>query len=135
MFNVADYGAFGLPNLTTNQWANASLAVEKAIDAAAAAGGGTVYFKRGTYFLNTTVGFTVPWGVRLQGEGKELVELIFSETYSVSDSGPAKPYGAGSGPLAMFRGPETGTGAWAISDLTVYVDPTCSLSSSPLISS
>lgn len=122
VFKVSDFGPFGLPNLqNVSEWTNASVAIEKAIAAAGAAGGGTVFFERGTYFVNSTWGFDIPWGVKLAGEGKELVQLIFAETYSVSDAGPIKPNGPGSGALALFRGPEVDSGAWAISDLTVCV--------------
>jgi hypothetical protein len=106
VFKVTDYGPSGLPGCgprwskvecpvdpatgkqwaPQNYWANASVAIEKALAAAGAAGGGTVYFPRGTYFVNSSYGFEVPWGVKLQGEGRELVEIIFSETYGVSVS-------------------------------------------------
>ena len=51
-----------------------------------------------------------------------MVELIFTETYSVCalPSCTAKPFSAQSGALAYFRGPATGTGGWAVSDLTIY---------------
>jgi hypothetical protein len=120
-FNVLDFGPHGLPNMTTNTWVNASSSIAKALAAAEAAGGGTVFLARGTYFINSTWGFEIPWGVRLMGEGKELVELIFAETYGVSTTGPVKPDSPGSGAIALFRAPETGSGAWAISDLTAYV--------------
>lgn len=82
VFRVSDYGPHGLPdaNNATAPWINASVAIAKAIAAAGAAGGGTVFFERGTYFINSTWGFDIPWGVKLQGEGTELVELIFTET-------------------------------------------------------
>eukprot|EP00040_Diaphanoeca_grandis_P015116 m.76958 g.76958 ORF g.76958 m.76958 type:complete len:898 (-) comp24959_c0_seq1:84-2777(-) len=122
VFRVGDYGAYGLPPVSgVGEWVNASVAIQKAIDAAAAAGGGTVFFDRGTYFVNSSYGFTIPWGVRLQGEGKELVEIIFSQMWNVSDTGAVKPGSAASGALALFRGPEVGAGAWAVSNLTVYV--------------
>jgi hypothetical protein len=143
IFKVSDYGPYGLPgcgsefnnltcpinNATGKQyspdlyWTNASVAIEKALAAAGAAGGGTVYFPRGTYFVNSSHGFDVPWGVKLQGEGKDLVEIIFSETYGVcaEQSCPTKPGSPGSGALALFRGPDIGTGGWAVSDLTLYV--------------
>ena len=59
----------------------------------------------------------------MQGEGKDLVEIIFSETYGVcsKSSCKARPGGEGSGAIALFRGPETGNGAWSVADLTVYV--------------
>ena len=39
-------------------------------------------------FLNSTMyGFEIPWGVQLQGEGKDLVELIWDNVYDVSADG------------------------------------------------
>ena len=142
--NNAEHGACPLDPKTGRPvdpqlyWANASVAIEGALAAAGAAGGGTVYFPRGTYFVNSSYGFDVPWGVKLEGEGKGLVEIIFSETYSVCSSqcssstdacsssrwqctssrGPGSTF---SGAKALFRGPTTGSGGWAISDLTIYM--------------
>jgi hypothetical protein len=145
IFNVADFGPHGLPGCgpgwdpdmlcpmdpatgerfkPQNYWVNASMAIEKAIAAAGIAGGGTVYFPRGTYFVNSTHGFEIPWGVKLQGEGKDLVEIIFQEIYGVCSQATGcaiKPDGEGSGPRGYFRSPSTGTGGWAVSDLTIYV--------------
>ena len=143
VFDVTSYGPHGLPGCggsnaergacpldpktgravaSSLYWANASVAIAKALAAAGAAGGGTVYFPRGTYFVNSSYGFDVPWGVKLEGEGKGLVSLIFSETYGVSshssDRSPGSPF---SGATALFRGPTAGSGGWAISDLTVYM--------------
>ena len=83
--------------------------------AAKSAGGGVVYLPRGTYFVNSSYGFTIPWGVQLKGEGKELVEIVFSETYSVCSSPGcrAKPGSLASGAYALFRSPTTGGGGWA----------------------
>jgi hypothetical protein len=144
-FTVTEYGPHGLPGCGAGglnsqntcpldpstgkpvqsqlYWANASVAIEKALAAAKAAGGGIVYFPRGTYFVNSSYGFDVPWGVQLRGEGKDLVEIIFSETYGVCSQKTCavKPGSPKSGALALFRGPESGTGGWAVSDLTVYV--------------
>lgn len=159
VFDVTAYGPHGLPGCGGNgaerwacpldpltgkrvktqlYWANASVAIEKALAAAGAAGGGIVFFPRGTYFVNSSFGFDVPWGVKLEGEGKDLVQIIFSETYSVCSSqcssstdacsssrwqctnshGPGSPF---SGATALFRGPSTGSGGWAVSDLTMYM--------------
>jgi hypothetical protein len=60
-FNVQDHGASG--NGTTSD----SAAVQAAIDAAYAAGGGVVEFPAGTYLLTTQV--TVTTGVSLEGVG------------------------------------------------------------------
>ena len=60
----------------------------------------------------------------LKGEGKELVELIWDNIYDVSTDGstPCRPgQQPCSGAEALFRSPSTGSGAWTISDLTVYV--------------
>lgn len=159
VFNVTAFGPHGLPGCggknaehgacpldpssgkpvaSAMYWANATEPIAKALAAAGAAGGGTVFFPRGTYFINSSFGFDVPWGVKLEGEGKELVSLIFTETYSVcssqcsssTDACPSsrwqctssrRPGSPFSGATALFRGPTTGSGAWAVSDLTVYM--------------
>ncbi len=71
---MSDFGPHGLPTLLNSSdysptWTNASDAISKAMAAAEAAGGGTVLLPRGTYFINSTAGFTVPFGVKLKGEG------------------------------------------------------------------
>lgn len=61
--------------------------------------------------------------MELKGEGKELVELIWDNVYDVSSDGSTvcRPGQPCSGAEALFRSPSTGSGAWTISDLTVYV--------------
>jgi hypothetical protein len=71
VFNVKQYGAVG--NNATNDRA----AVQAAIDAASAAGGGVVYFPPGTYAITPSngVGLTVPSGVNLIGAGRRATQL------------------------------------------------------------
>lgn len=57
-------------------WANASVAIEKALAAAGEAGGGTVYFPRGTYFINSTFGFDVPWNVKLEVRAHDVPRFV-----------------------------------------------------------
>lgn len=69
--------ATGKPISTNFYWANASVAIEKALAAAGAAGGGTVYFPRGTYFVNSTFGFDVPWNVKLEVRAHD-IHMMFT---------------------------------------------------------
>ena len=65
IFNTADFGAVGDGKTLNTE------AIQKAIDAAAAAGGGRITFKPGIYvtgalFIKTNVDFHVPEGVTIQ---------------------------------------------------------------------
>ncbi|MGI4837479.1 MAG: glycosyl hydrolase family 28-related protein [Janthinobacterium lividum] len=65
VFNAADFGATG------NGSSDDTAALQKAINAAAAAGGGTVHLDAGTYILSATAGscLTLKSNVTLQGDG------------------------------------------------------------------
>jgi len=67
VFNVRDYDAVG-DNSTDD-----TAAIQDAIDAAEAAGGGTVFFPAGTYKLTDTVNLKA--NVRLQGAGRRVTYL------------------------------------------------------------
>ena len=62
----------GLPNCTTSDEALAT-----ALSQASSAGGGTIYFPRGTYYLHNPI--NVPPNTRLMGERTDLVSIYFSE--------------------------------------------------------
>ncbi len=68
VYNVKDYGAVG--NGTTNDTA----AIQAAMDAALAAGGGTVYFPAGTYRLTTTL--TLKSHIKYQGVSRNDSKLV-----------------------------------------------------------
>lgn len=67
--DVTDYGAIG--DGTTND----GPAIQTAIDAAVAAGGGVVYFPAGTY--KSTAKLTCGVGVHLKGDGYKVSKLLF----------------------------------------------------------
>lgn len=93
-FDVRAYGANGDGKFDSTR------AVRAAIDAAKAAGSGTVYFPRGRYLISDILG--IPPGVRLQGERIDLVNLVWPELESP--------------PLALIQG----TSRFSIEDLTIY---------------
>lgn len=93
-FDVRAYGAIGDGSF------NNTRAVRSALDAAAAAGGGTVFFPRGRYLLSD--GIVIPPGVRLKGERTDLVNLVWPDL-------PAPP-------AALI----SGRSDFAIEDLTIY---------------
>lgn len=62
------YNVKGAPYNADGDGTDDSTAIQAAIDAASTAGGGTVYFPKGTYGIGTTI--TVPSNIRLLGEGK-----------------------------------------------------------------
>jgi hypothetical protein len=81
--NVTDaaYGATG------NGVSNDTVAVQAAIDAVEAVGGGVVYFPRGTYLVSS---LTVPADVRLTGAGREATTITKSANgVLISLSGPS----------------------------------------------
>lgn len=92
IFNVKGYGAKG-DGVTDD-----SAAVQEAINAAGAAGGGTVYFPQGTYKVNSTIVIgngTGPSGnssyhfVRLQGAGRGIDSLLQPAATSIKWGGPS----------------------------------------------
>lgn len=71
IFNVKNYGAIG-DNSTNDQ-----AAIQSAITAAGAAGGGEVYFPPGTYAVTPVSGvcLTVPSNVRIVGDGRRVSQI------------------------------------------------------------
>lgn len=65
IFNVMDYGAVASSNIRQIPKDDSTDAFQQALDAAGAAGGGTVYIPAGVYRLNGSL--TVPTGVELRG--------------------------------------------------------------------
>lgn len=101
VYNVRDYGATG--NGTTDDTA----AIQDAINAAGAAGGGVVFLPPGTYLVSDTLEFYFP-GVFLRGAGMWNTKLTRSTDY---------------GDTIIFGGGQAGTGTLlsntGISDLTI----------------
>jgi len=72
MFNVQEYGARG-DGVTMDL-----PAISSSMKAAAAIGGGIVYFPRGRYLVSDTI--TIPPNVELRGEGRDLVNILWQES-------------------------------------------------------
>lgn len=76
VYNVTDYGAIG------NGIANDTTAIQNTIDAAQAAGGGTIYFPAGKYRIAGSLNAVgdpsnqLLWGVHFAGEGPYASEII-----------------------------------------------------------
>lgn len=79
VFNVKKYGAVG--DGSTND----ATAIQAAIDAAEAAGGGVVYFPESTYALTT--GLTTTEAVHLKGDGKQLSILKWTSAGGITHTG------------------------------------------------
>ena len=82
-----------------------------ALAAAGKAGGGTVFFPRGQYYLRGS--FEIPSNTYLKGEGQDLVALYWAEA-NLTDH-----------PTFLFRGASSPQGSrgpvrWGLSDLTIY---------------
>ena len=90
-------------------WAGArsSAAIDRALEAARAAGGGVVYLPRGQYFVDGPL--IVPEGTRLRGEGAALVAVYFRED------------GLLTSPRHGYIHSNNSAAAWAVEDLTLYV--------------
>jgi hypothetical protein len=72
VFDVTKYGA------TANDGMDATLAAQKALDAAEANGGGIVYFPRGRFQLNDPI--RIPRHVLLKGAGMKLTQIYWRDT-------------------------------------------------------
>lgn len=80
-FNVLDYGAdaTGATDTTT--------AIQAAITAANAAGGGTIVFPKGTYLVGTTTSLTLQSNISLLGEGSaSIIKLANNSSISASSA-------------------------------------------------
>jgi hypothetical protein len=87
--------------------------LQAALDAAAVAGGGTIQFGRGQFFLNGPI--AVPPNTRIVGEGMGLTGLYFSEASNTS-APPFYIY------LDETKLPSnTSTAAWGLEDLTIFI--------------
>ncbi|MHB1922519.1 MAG: glycosyl hydrolase family 28-related protein, partial [Chitinophagaceae bacterium] len=71
MFNVRDYGAKG------NGKSNDAPSINRAIDAAAASGGGTVYFPAGTYLSGS---IHLKSNITLYLDQGSIIQAIFDST-------------------------------------------------------
>lgn len=102
VFNVKDYGATG--NGTTDDTA----AIQAAMDAVKAAGGGTLWFPPGTYYMYTYV--VLCDNVTITGKGATIRKLSTSYSYVcfASFSGANQGYGSGANNVTChgltFRG-------------------------------
>lgn len=113
VFDVTHFGSHGrMPPPEGQPPIDASKSIRDAVSAAAAMGGGTVYFPRGQYFL---VGvFEIPDGVYLKGERQDLVSLFWYEQ-NITNHERAMFVGvqaAGAGPSDKVT--------WGMADLTLY---------------
>jgi hypothetical protein len=93
-YDVRAYGANGDGRFDNTR------AIKATIDAAKEAGGGTVYFPRGRYFVSGMI--SIPPGVKLRGERTDLVNLLWPDFESL--------------PAALIHG----TSRFSIEDLTIY---------------
>jgi hypothetical protein len=81
--------------------------VDAALAQARAAGGGTVFFPRGQYYIDGPI--VVPDNVQLVGEGQELVSIVFREDNPDTSPKPGYIYSD----LEATR--------WSVTNLTVYI--------------
>eukprot|EP00037_Helgoeca_nana_P001409 m.26704 g.26704 ORF g.26704 m.26704 type:complete len:622 (+) comp11832_c0_seq2:743-2608(+) len=85
---------------------DSSASLTAALEAAAKAGGGTVYFPRGQYFLRGS--FDVAANTYLKGEGQDLVALYWAEANVTNH------------PTYLFRGQSGSPAIWGLADLSIY---------------
>ena len=98
---------------------DATAGLSAALMAARSHGGGTIYFPRGTYFLEGS--FEIPTNTYLKGAGTSLVTLFWAEANSTHH------------PSVLFEGdPSAETITWGISDLTIYATAYAHLPSNQL---
>jgi hypothetical protein len=90
IYNVLDYGATG------NGTADDTTYLQAAIDAAEAAGGGLVYFPKGTYKI--TSGLTMTVAVSMAGQGSDFTNFIKYPTASLQN------------PISVIKWGTTGAG-------------------------
>jgi len=77
VFNVTDFGATGLPLGFKEGWHDDTAGIQKALDAAKAAGGGIVYLPAGNYFVTATL--VIPERTVLRGESRERSWIWFPD--------------------------------------------------------
>lgn len=108
--SMTEFGPTG-PMPISQRRVDATAGLARALEAAAANGGGTVFFPRGQYWVSGS--FSIPDNVYLKGEGETLVSLYWQEANTsrfteqlFTGATPAHP---------------NGTVTWGLSDLTIYV--------------
>jgi hypothetical protein len=75
VFNVKDFGATGYAVDNEAGWNDDAPAIQKALDAAGANGGGIVYFPAGSYYVAKTL--AIPKFTVLRGESRERSWIFF----------------------------------------------------------
>jgi len=77
VFNVKDYGAVGAAVENEDGWNDDAPAIQKALDAAEANGGGVVYFPAGNYYVSKTL--SIPQYTTVRGESRERCWVWFPD--------------------------------------------------------
>lgn len=113
VFNIGDFALSPVPQIPQHSGTlplitlDATDGLNAALMAARSRGGGTIYFPRGTYFLEGS--FEIPTNTYLKGAGTSLVTLYWAEANSTHH------------PSVLFEGdPNAKSITWGISDLTIY---------------
>ncbi len=125
VFNIGDFAHSRVPQIPQHSGTlplntlDATAGLSAALMAARSHGGGTIYFPRGTYFLEGS--FEIPTNTYLKGAGTSLVTLFWAEANSTHH------------PSVLFEGdPSAETITWGISDLTIYATAYAHLPSNQL---